>query len=209
MWGPHTIRSAARGRRATVVRRDRARRVAGGAATAILLGAVLLNLPGGAVTVRPNDGQAIAIWMQSVRHAAHVTYIDLVHQTDRGAALTRQRAQLTTSDFNAARDDIRDKIDADKATMVRAADAYATLQSDGEQWFHLYGGDANSTILGPAKLTAEQMAAYVKSTGVHVRTTVPILTLARLYLEEGAVEGVRGDVAFAAGDQGDRRLLIE
>jgi hypothetical protein len=118
-------------------------------------------------------------------------------ENDRGAALASQRTQLTSADFDSARDDIRAKIDADKATLERAETALATLQSDSDQWFHLYGGDANSTILGPAKLTAEQMAAYVRSTGVHVRTTVPILTLARLYLEEGAAEGVRGDVAFA------------
>ncbi|HEY3833455.1 MAG TPA: glucosaminidase domain-containing protein [Acidimicrobiia bacterium] len=184
-------------RRATVVRRERARRVAGGAAAAVLLGAVLLNLPGGAVTVKPNAGQAIAVWTRLVQHSAQGTYADLVHQVDRGAALTSQRSQLTAADFDSARGDIRAKIAADEDALNRDTGYLATLNGDAEQWFHLYGGDASSTILGPAKLTAEQMAAYVRSTGVHVRTTVPILTLARMYLEEGAIEGVRGDVAFA------------
>ncbi len=35
------------------------------------------------------------------------------------------------------------------------------------------------------------------ASGVRLRTTVPIIDLARMYLEEGLVEGVRGDVAFA------------
>ncbi len=53
--------------------------------------------------------------------------------------------------------------------------------------------------MGPSDLTAEQLAAWFKSTG-HVARLVPGTTiddLTKIYIEEGAAENVRGDVAFA------------
>jgi hypothetical protein len=56
---------------------------------------------------------------------------------------------------------------------------------------------ASSPILGPSRLSANQMADYVMANGGRPRITVPLVNLAQLYLEEGARTGVRGDVAFA------------
>jgi hypothetical protein len=54
-------------------------------------------------------------------------------------------------------------------------------------------------VLGTARLTAQQLAAWFESTGLHVHlsggTTMDDLT--HLYIDEGAAVGVRGDVAFA------------
>lgn len=52
------------------------------------------------------------------------------------------------------------------------------------------------TILGLATLNVDELVAFSRTRGV-VRTTVPIEELARYFLEEGAYEGVRGDIAFA------------
>jgi hypothetical protein len=56
---------------------------------------------------------------------------------------------------------------------------------------------ASSPILGPSRLSANQMAAFVKAEKYKPRITVPLRDLAQMYLDEGARTGVRGDVAFA------------
>jgi hypothetical protein len=55
----------------------------------------------------------------------------------------------------------------------------------------------DSPILGPSLLTAPQLAAYARSLHVRMHLSVPIELLAKLFIYEGQVEGVRGDVAFA------------
>src|SRR4051812_47143970 len=92
--------------RANVLRTQRARRATAGAAVAVLLGGVLLMLPGNASSVKAGDGAAIARVTRWVRHAAHVSYIDLVHQADHGAALVTHRAGFTNADFLARRNEI-------------------------------------------------------------------------------------------------------
>ncbi len=186
--------------RATATRTTRIRRASAGALVAVTAGGALLMLPSDAARVKPSDGAAIARVTHAVRHAAKVAYIDLVHQRARGAKLVRSRfASQGTADFEASRRNVRVLAAKDLATLRRASTILKSLGSLRDEWLHLYGGSADSPILGPAKLSAEQMAAFVKASRVTVHTTVPILTLARIYLEEGELEGVRGDVAFAQG----------
>lgn len=52
-------------------------------------------------------------------------------------------------------------------------------------------------ILGQAQATAEQMAAYLLSVNPTPKICVTPLELCRMFLEEGAMEGVRGDALFA------------
>jgi len=54
--------------------------------------------------------------------------------------------------------------------------------------------------MGPAQLSADRLVAWFKTrqpqpSGVYA-ATVPVETLARIFIEEGAAEGVTGDVAF-------------
>lgn len=56
---------------------------------------------------------------------------------------------------------------------------------------------SNTPIMGKAIATAEQMANYVLSQNPNPKTEIPILTLAKLFLLAGEVEGVRGDLEFA------------
>jgi len=67
----------------------------------------------------------------------------------------------------------------------------------GIQKFTEAATSASSPILGPSRLTANQMAAFIERNGYKPRITVPILDLAQYYLDEGERTGVRGDVAFA------------
>jgi flagellum-specific peptidoglycan hydrolase FlgJ len=54
-------------------------------------------------------------------------------------------------------------------------------------------------VMGTAQLTARQMADWFESTGMPYRLSggMAIRDLAQIYIEEGADEDVRGDVAFA------------
>ena len=53
------------------------------------------------------------------------------------------------------------------------------------------------SILGPEMLSASEIAGWYGSLHSHDATGQNPEALARLYLDEGAAEGVRGDVAFA------------
>ncbi len=55
---------------------------------------------------------------------------------------------------------------------------------------------AGTPILGRSQYSARQIAAMYASVGHRSRATVPVATLAQLFLDEGALEGVRGDIAF-------------
>ncbi|CAA9261477.1 MAG: GH73 [uncultured Acidimicrobiales bacterium] len=55
---------------------------------------------------------------------------------------------------------------------------------------------AGTPILGRAQYNAQQIATWYGSVGHGNRATVGVATLAQLFLEEGALEGVRGDIAF-------------
>ncbi len=57
----------------------------------------------------------------------------------------------------------------------------------------------NKKIMGKSTLTAQQMADFVKAKNPeNIRLKeISVQELAELYLEEGRIEGIRGDVAFA------------
>jgi len=63
--------------------------------------------------------------------------------------------------------------------------------------FQAAATSASSPILGPSRLSANQMADYLMAQHARPRITVPLVNLAQMYLDEGVRTGVRGDVAFA------------
>jgi hypothetical protein len=52
-------------------------------------------------------------------------------------------------------------------------------------------------VMGPNRLSAAQLANWFRATGRTPAIPVSIDVLAQYYIEEGAAEGVRGDIAFA------------
>lgn len=56
---------------------------------------------------------------------------------------------------------------------------------------------SDGSIIGTQVASAEQMAAYALSMNPSPKISGTMLELARMFLEEGAAEGVRGDIAFA------------
>jgi hypothetical protein len=93
-----------------------------------------------------------------------------------------KRARTTVNDLQHTIDGSVKKLTS-LVTGIKAFEASAT--------------SASSPILGPSRLSANQMADYITSQGYKPRITVPIRDLAQMYLEEGNKTGVRGDVAFA------------
>jgi hypothetical protein len=79
------------------------------------------------------------------------------------------------------------------------ADAQRALvdADEGIARFHRLATTASSPIRGPSLLTAQELADFVRASGMQPRITVSIDELAQLYLEEGAKVGVRADVAWA------------
>lgn len=55
---------------------------------------------------------------------------------------------------------------------------------------------AGTPILGRSQYSARQLARWYASVGHRSRATVSVEVLAQLFLEEGSLEGVRGDIAF-------------
>jgi hypothetical protein len=108
----------------------------------------------------------------------------------------------------AARDDALERVDADllaargKLAGARLRAAAARLELAGllayqEEWLDAASRTAASSIMGPSALDVDDLVRKVRAADVTVRLTVPLEELAAMFLEEGAAEGVRGDVAFA------------
>ena len=56
---------------------------------------------------------------------------------------------------------------------------------------------AGTPVLGSSLLSADQIAAWYASTGIVPASPVPVPELAADFIDEGAAQGVRGDIAFA------------
>jgi Mannosyl-glycoprotein endo-beta-N-acetylglucosaminidase len=86
----------------------------------------------------------------------------------------------------------RDRVASDEK-LVRAnrgleiAEQVALLRAQGEP------------VMGPSVLTAAEMAAWLRSSGASPRLSdgMSIEHIAQMFIDEGAAENVRGDVAFA------------
>jgi hypothetical protein len=52
-------------------------------------------------------------------------------------------------------------------------------------------------IMGPTALSVDELAGWYASTGYQANTTVPMATLAGMYLSTGKATGLRSDIAFA------------
>lgn len=83
-------------------------------------------------------------------------------------------------------------LDAARTAMVGADTAVADARRLTNR------KDVSPTVLGESVLTAEELVGWYKAQGIPGYVAlVDLPTLAAYYIEEGAAEGVRGDVAFA------------
>ncbi len=106
-------------------------------------------------------------------------------------------ARVALRDHDVAlRDAIRSVVGA-RAQVRAAEDRIAALDEYEQRWLAAAARTAASPIMGPSALDADDLVRKALAANPNPRLTVSIEELARLFLEEGAAEGVRGDVAFA------------
>ena len=79
-----------------------------------------------------------------------------------------------------------------RSVLVGLIGAFAFLAAPGPA-----GAAGCTAVMGQATLTPAQMAGWFATTGRTPKLDVGILDLATMFVEEGAREGVRGDIAFA------------
>jgi hypothetical protein len=110
-----------------------------------------------------------------------------------------EQIRVISDRFNAATRARHDAMTRRDGLRLHIADAKQQLSNAvlGIMNFHQQATSALSPILGPGRLSARQMADYVKSEHYTPDITVPVEMLAQIYLDEGAKLGVRGDVAWA------------
>jgi hypothetical protein len=119
-------------------------------------------------------------------------YLDLKARVDRQVAAISELRDTTSRRLLSATQNLGDVKHTIDDAAHRIADTLVGMTK-----FEAAATSASSPILGPSRLSANQMAAFIKSEKYKPRVTVPMRDLAQMYLDEGARTGVRGDVAFA------------
>ncbi|HXY94151.1 MAG TPA: glucosaminidase domain-containing protein [Acidimicrobiia bacterium] len=109
-------------------------------------------------------------------------------------ALTRTAQQFSAhlGDLQASRQQEQSNLDA----LVSAKTALQTVTARQQKQLDDAG---NITIMGDAELTPDQITAWFQARGTHYQLSgdTTIADLAAMFIEEGAAEHVRGDIAFA------------
>ena len=82
-------------------------------------------------------------------------------------------------------------------TQINTANQNLFLAETALASFKDMATTAGSPIMGPNRLTAQQLADFIRNNGYTPHITVTIDELASYYIEESAKLGIRGDVAFA------------
>ncbi|MGI8755599.1 MAG: glucosaminidase domain-containing protein [Acidimicrobiales bacterium] len=113
---------------------------------------------------------------------------------------TRQLGAQSESDARRADADAADRrlLDATRAhddAIAAAAQARADLAAAGRRTVPLV--PLGAPILGLPRLDAYDLAGWFATTSYRPRVLPPIAEYARWFIEEGRIEGVRGDIAFA------------
>ena len=101
--------------------------------------------------------------------------------------------------FDAHLQDLQDTRNNERATRDQVQSDKAALEVVTERQHKLLDEASTITVMGDSTLTGEQIAAWFDARGAHARLSgnTTISDLASLFVEEGAAEHVRGDVAFA------------
>jgi hypothetical protein len=90
----------------------------------------------------------------------------------------------------------RDELAASSQQLDKLHTDLAALRDSEQKLLDRFGG---VPVMGDAWLKPEQIAAWFRSTGAHANlpSGTTIDDLAQIYIDEGAAEHVRGDLAFA------------
>lgn len=115
-------------------------------------------------------------------------------RTDR--ASERDAANTTRRRLAAERARIGRDVTHNAAVTTRAERRVTAEQARLTPWKTIAAG-IGTPIMGRSVLTSEQLADWFRSTRKAPNATVSLEELTRLFVSEGDIEGVRGDIAFA------------
>jgi Mannosyl-glycoprotein endo-beta-N-acetylglucosaminidase len=101
--------------------------------------------------------------------------------------------------FDAHLHELQDAREQQRVTRDRLQSDKSTLEAVTARQQKLLDEAGTITVMGDSELTGEQIAAWFQARGGHARLSgnTTITDLASLFVEEGAAEHVRGDIAFA------------
>ncbi len=125
-------------------------------------------------------------------------YLHATHGVDRKRFAILRASQEALERAQAQRIKARDELASLTSELDRGVETLRALRAQQEELLVELGA---VPVMGDSWLTAEQLAAWYRSTG-HQPKLAPGTTiedLARVYVEEGQAEHVRGDLAFAQG----------
>jgi len=108
--------------------------------------------------------------------------------------LARVRAAL--EEDRTRKVEARDEVARTRQSLIEARFRLDALRVEAQMLVDQWGG---VSVMGRSQLTPAELAAFYASTGIRPRLPdgLTIDLLARLFVEEGDLAGVRGDVAFA------------
>ena len=132
-------------------------------------------------------------------HSSNDRLFQLVDLEKREQASASAQVSDAANALTVAIDNDRNATASLRDAQNRKATAIADIQQAerDETRFFADATTSASPIMGPSRLSADDLVAYIASLGLHPVLTVPLRTLAGFYISEGDAEGVRGDVAFA------------
>jgi Mannosyl-glycoprotein endo-beta-N-acetylglucosaminidase len=132
-------------------------------------------------------------------HSSNDRLFELVDLEQREQARAAAREHDAATAVTVAVDDLRNATAGLVDARNRRATALADIAQAARDETRLFDDATTSAspIMGPSRLTADDLVAYVASLHLHPHLTVPLRTLAGFYIAEGNAEGIRGDVAFA------------
>jgi peptidoglycan hydrolase CwlO-like protein len=101
--------------------------------------------------------------------------------------------------FDAHLHELQDAREEQRVTRDRLQSEKSELEAETERQQKLLDEAGRITLMGDSELTGEQIAAWFEARGSRARLSgnTTITELASLFVEEGAAEHVRGDIAFA------------
>jgi len=112
---------------------------------------------------------------------------------DAGAEVDAARETLAVAQQSTADQD--DLVAASRRVLADAAEALRTAAADERRPTTFTSWQLS--LEGPSVFTAGELAQWYGEQGQGWRASVPVAALARAYIDEGAAEGIRGDMAFA------------
>lgn len=150
-----------------------------------------------AVYQRSSTGPLAVLDLGTVQDlGAGRVYADVTVAVDQREVERLSGLQSELANQRMRRSELRSGLEAATRSLAAERQRLEQLRDDQGQFLEQWG---DLTVLGPPILTADQIADWFASTGVRPQLTdaMSIRDLAQLFLDEGRIHSVRGDVAFA------------